>query len=772
MIRFYTPVYALTLLLSAALLFSVQPMFSKMILPLLGGTPQVWNTAMLFFQLCLLGGYAYAHGTSRFLGVRTQAVLHLVLLGVFAFALPFAIPAGWHPPVDKDPTLWQLSLMAATVGGPFFVLAGSAPMLQRWFSVSGHPNADNPYFLYGASNLGSMTALLAYPVLIEPLLPLPQQADDWAWGYFALAGMTALAGLLIWNSGRGEKAALASGTAEVITWKRRGYWLILSFIPSSLMLGVTTFLTTDIASVPLLWILPLAIYVGTFILVFARRPLLSKKLVTTGFEIFLIIMIAQTILYSATSAPPFPTIALHITMFFFAAMLCHTILAQDRPHATRLTEFYLIMSIGGALGGFFNAIVAPQTFVIPLEYVIILVLAAFIRRAGDPRQSFREAWSAVGAFIRSRSLDALFSLPVIMAAMALAATVFAFGLGSKPVLYACATLVVAGLFLIRDKRWLFALTACFVLTLFPPGFYWGQHGFTKIVHMDRNFFGVIRVVETNKGERTLIHGTTSHGAQALDEKHHLTPLSYYSHKSPINDVFAYWNTKEGPQEIGAVGLGIGVTACFSKKGRHFDFFEIDSDIAAIAQDKRYFTYLSNCGSPYDIIMGDGRLTIQGIPDSHYDVIVLDAFSSDNIPIHLMTEEAFSLYLRKLKPEGTIVVNVSNNYLDLEPVISRVAEKLGVKALGYMTNGGKIEDTELTYNPAHFVALTRSPEAAAWLESRGWSAGMFREGVKSWSDQYSNIISVLGNKTVIRRFMASAERQKAEQDAQEKKQATE
>lgn len=773
MIRLYTPVFALTLLLSAALLFSVQPMFSKMVLPLLGGTPQVWNTAMLFFQLCLLGGYAYAHGTSRFLSVRAQAILHLVLLGVFAFVLPFGIPEGWRPPAGTDPTFWQLSLMAATVGGPFFVLAGSAPMLQRWFTVSGHPDSGNPYFLYGASNLGSMTALLAYPTLIEPFLTLGQQAQDWALGYFALAGMTALAALLVWkNGGAGvflspSSGAAADAGAEPVTWRRRGYWLLLAFIPSSLMLGVTTFLTTDIASAPMLWILPLSIYVGTFILVFARKPLLSQKVIARGFEISLILLIVKAVGFNMTPVSPFYLIPLHLILFFFAAMLCHTALAQARPHPSRLTEFYLIMSAGGALGGFFNAIIAPQVFVASLEYVLVLALAVAVYGSRGSWPDLRKIREYIKTLFRSRSLDFLFEPGLLLAATVMVAGAFAAGLGHKYVLYTCAAVVVGGILLLRNRPWMFVFLVCFTLALFPPGYYWGHIGFTRVVHQDRNFFGVIRIVDLNTGERVMLHGTTNHGAQALDEKYRLTPLSYYSFASPINDAFSYWNERPGAQNVAVVGLGAGVTACFSKPERHFDFFEIDSDIADIARNREYFTYLSDCGSPYDIILGDGRLTMQDRPDSHYDAILMDAFSSDNVPAHLLTEEAFSLYLQKLKPGGTIIVHISNNYLDLEPVVSRVAEKLGVRALARVGDEEKIKGTKLSSYPTHFMILTRSPEAAAWFESKGWTAGQFRDGIKSWSDQYSNILSVLGNKTSRGRFLALVEKKKAEEAAEKK-----
>lgn len=726
-LRLYTPIYTLTLLLSAALLFSVQPMFSKMILPLLGGAPQVWNTAMLFFQLMLLGGYAYAHATSRLLNVRAQFILHMILLAIFLFVLPIAIPPDWTPPVDKDPTMWQLSLMAITVGGPFFVLAGSAPMLQRWFAGTDHPDADNPYFLYGASNLGSMSALLAYPVIIEPLMNLNAQSGAWSLGYIVLIACTGAAGFIAWNNNQPAISHKNTPDPDPIGWSRRGLWLVLAIIPSSLMLGVTTFITTDVASVPLLWILPLAMYVGTFIIVFARKPIISRERVMLIFAILLIVLLAEMMVFTTRQLILIP---LHLLLFFFAALACHMELAAAKPSARHLTEFYLIMSIGGALGGFLNAIIAPQFFTLLLEYALMLGAAGFMRYATDPRQTLLDS-----------------KMHTIAALCAIAAIIISFLAPEQFILRSImAFIMLGGATFLLDRRWLFALTILAGLILYPPGHIWGQGAFSKILHQDRNFFGVIKIIDLYDGERILLHGTTNHGAQSQIPEYKLIPLSYYSPKSPLADAFSVLDKRPGKQNVAIVGLGVGVTACFKKQGRHFDFFEIDPDIARIAETPEYFTFLSDCGSPYDIILGDGRLTIQDKPDQSYDLIVLDAFSSDNIPVHLITVEALQLYLQKLKPGGALVFNISNNYMDIEPVLSNAAKHLNLQGMARVSNGGTLEGTELEYYPAHFFSMSDNQAYNQALEKAGWSAGKFRDGVKLWSDQFSNIISVIINKT--------------------------
>ncbi len=760
----YIPVYSLTLLLSAALLFSVQPMFAKMILPLLGGTPQVWNTSMLFFQAALLGGYAYAHLGSKYLGIRAQALLHLALIIAFVCVLPFGVPADAAPPTASDPTLWQLSLMAGAVGGPFFVLAGSAPMLQRWFAATNHKDAGNPYFLYGASNLGSVTALLAYPVLVEPFLNLPAQAHIWKLGYVGLFCLTALSALIAWAHGQRANVEKAGVPAPPVTWNQRLTWLVLAFIPSSLMLGVTTFITSDVATVPLLWIAPLAMYVASFIIVFARKPIISNKQIRNIQALLIIALLVNMILQFVID--PYLLIALNFGLFFFSALSCHMELAAARPDARRLTEFYLVMSIGGALGGFLNAIIAPVFFIIPIEYALALAACAFMRYSVDSAQPLKKDIHRFKAFVKARGMDALFTWEFLLVFVIFFSALFSFSSPQNAVHYAAAAMAGAALLYFINRRWIFAVMTSLILFLFPPGYFSGNFLFKDILYRDSNFFGVIKVVDTVSGERILLHGVTNHGTQALDPKLRLTPLSYYGAISPIADVFRNLDRSPGRQNVAVLGLGAGVTACFSRKGRHFDFFEIDPAVIEVAQNTKYFTYLSDCRSPYDIIPGDGRLTLKTMPDHSYDVIVLDAFTSDNIPAHLLTIEAIEMYLRKLKPGGAVVFNITNNYLDIEPILAKAAEKLGIPGYARASIGKKIEGTQLSYYPADFFSFSSNARYNAYLEQAGWTKARFRPGVNLWTDQFSNIVMVLGNRTGFGRMEAELVKWKAEKAKKE------
>ncbi|MGH1455271.1 MAG: fused MFS/spermidine synthase [Alphaproteobacteria bacterium] len=728
--KLYIPIYSVTLLLSAILLFTVQPMYSKMILPMLGGAPQVWNTAMLFFQICLLGGYAYAHATTAFLGVRTQAILHVILLAIFTIVLPIAIPDGWTPPDGTDPTFWQLSLMAITVGGPFFIVSGSAPMFQRWFSTSPHKDADNPYFLYGASNLGSMSALLLYPILIEPMLAIDSQSTAWMFGYLALIIMTIIAAASVWQyNTKIKKTEIIIDTSDKeITGSLRLKWVALSLVPSSLMLGVTTHITTDIASVPLLWVMPLALYIGTFIIVFSRKPIITA---TQSHYIFaglmFLVLISQILFDEELKSSPFALIGLHLTLFFFAALSCHSELSNSKPSAKHLTEFYLIMSLGGAIGGFFSAIIVPQYFIIPIEYQILIGAALMLRFA-------------------NREKTTGFGLPItaLITAIAVACGIAPAFIGGNAAWLSVAVFILTLATLIKT-RWAFAL-AC-AIPLLAPQLYLPlgllPHG--KIVHQDRNFFGVIRLVNTN-GQRILLHGTTNHGTQPIAEEHKLTKLSYYSPSSPLTDVYNYFDALEGNQNMAVLGLGIGVAACYQKDERHFDFYEIDKEIADLAENEQYFTYLSDCGSPYNIILGDGRLKVEEKDNEIYDLILLDAFSSDNVPIHILTKEAIEIYQTKLKPSGALVFNITNRYLDLEPVLSNASDALGIPSIAKATRGRIIGDTGIKSYDAHFFVLSKNPQIIEYLRNNEWTNTTKREGVKLWTDKYSNIVSVLNNKT--------------------------
>jgi len=737
-VRAVIPVFAITLLLSAFLLFLVQPMFGKMILPLLGGSPSVWNTAMLFFQALLLAGYAYAHGTARFLNIKMQAALHIVLLGIFVVVLPIAIPDGWIPPAGKDPTLWQLSLMAVAVGGPFFVLSGSAPMLQHWFAHTKHPDAENPYFLYGASNLGSMGALIAYPFFVEPAMKVSEQSMSWAYGYGALIVFVLLSALLaLRHFEPAKKAAMDNVDAEVITNQRRLLWLALAFVPSSLMLGVTTYITTDLASLPLLWIIPLALYVSTFIIAFAKKPILDAE--KTYYLQGLILMMILGLVGSLTEIAKPAMIVAHLLLFFLTALMCHQQLAAVRPSPRHLTQFYLIMSLGGALGGFFNAIIAPKIFIVALEYGLVLALGCFLRECIEPEKSLDLAWKKFKSLLQKREQGFLFKSGIahvaIVAAAVFACTYFD-QLGSLRMVMLGIILTVLTINL--EKRWVFGFCALAILILHPPGSFWGGSIYDKLHHRDRNFFGIIRVADIqDQGVRLLLHGTTIHGTQPLAAEHKLQRLSYYSEKSGISDALAF--DFPGEQKVGVLGLGAGVISCYQKQGRSFDFFEIDPAVVEVAENRQLFTYLSDCGSPYEIVLGDGRLTMANKPDGIYDVIVMDAFSSDSIPIHLLTIESFQMYKKKLKPGGAIVINISNRYLDLRPVVAAAAQALDMQAFVKVSPGGKIET--MPYYQAEFMAVSDNQHFIDHLKTHEWEVAEPKADFRLWTDQYSNITSL-------------------------------
>ena len=724
------PLYTITLILSAFLLFSVQPMFARMILPLLGGSPSVWNTAMVFFQAMLLAGYAYAHGTSRFLSIRSQAILHLTMLLGFAALLPIALPAGLTPPASSNPALWQLGVMAMLVGAPFFIIAASAPMLQRWFSGTDHPDAANPYFLYAASNIGSMTALLSYPVIVEPLLSLKLQSLAWAGGYGVLIALTAFCAMLVWKSHH-QAPTRHSHDGPRTTVNTKIIWTVLAFIPSSLLLGVTTYITTDLASVPLLWILPLALYLATFILVFARKPLVSLKAAIVFFTAMVIVLIFVSC--SGFFDKKGLLFVIHLVLFFSACLLCHKKLADLRPPASELTGFYMYMSVGGVLGGMFNALLAPVLFVIPVEYAIILCAALFVRAYAQSATIPLFGMPHIKHLIKSPSL--------LLVAATFTVLPFAFSDVGSSLFLISAILAVSALIALRQKPMGFAIFASLLLLLFSPLIGYARTGNLVV---ERNFFGILRVIDSAQGARNFMHGTTLHGAQPRSPTLRLTPITYYHEDGPFGDLFKILDARPGPQKIGVLGLGAGTLACYDHPGRSYDFYEIDPDVVAIAENKKLFTYLSDCGSPYKITLGDARLTLQDAPDGSYDVLVLDAFSSDNIPMHLLTREAFQTYMRKVKAGGIILVNISNRFLKLEPQMAALSEITMVPSIIKFSPSGPVSpDSKLTYNASHYVIFSPNPDVLLTLRTKyGWKPTSTKEGFRVWTDDYANIVSVL------------------------------
>ena len=733
--RLLLPVFAATLFVSAFLIFAVQPMIGKMLLPLLGGSPSVWNTAMVFFQGMLLAGYAYAHFIARYLPLKAQGILHFTLLIIFTLVLPLTLPAGTTPPEESGQAWWQLGTMMACIGGPFFILAASAPLFQHWFAASGHDDAENPYFLYAVSNAGSMAALLGYPVLIEPVLSLTEQTHVWFGGYILLIALTSLCAILV-RSGKNPVAPLSAEDNASIGWKQRGIWIFLAFIPSSLMLGVTTFITTDVASAPFLWVVPLALYLATFIIAFSRKPFFNVAVARQASS-YLICLIILLFITSAFISLKIPMMFAHLLAFFFCAMLCHGELAESKPASAHLTEYFLLISFGGVLGGIFNALLAPKIFMQPLEYSLVLAFIPFVIWAGDaaiPRITGR--FNAIDDSARKTKL---MLIDVLMIAVIVGMCVVTYSSGSVIVRAWGGFVIFVILIMAIPNRFVYATSSLIALLIFLPATWDIKKG---LLEKDRNYFGILKVY-TKDDVYVFQHGTTVHGAQLQDEKHKLSPITYYSEGGPASDTFKILDKRQGEQKIAVLGLGVGSVACYKKAGRGFDFYEIDSGVVKIAENPKYFTYLSDCGSPYKIILGDARSKIQSAPDHHYDLIFIDAFSSDNIPIHVMTKEAFDLYFKKLKPDGLIVMNITNRYFDLRPVLAAMADSMHVTSYFKMhiPDDSKRKISRYYAAVSSFAVIAKRPQTAASLvEDHAWEEFSGTAKPRVWTDDYANIFA--------------------------------
>jgi len=725
-------------------------MFAKMILPLLGGSPAVWNTCIAFYQVVLLAGYLYAHLTTRWLGVRRQAMLHLVLIISALIALPISISDGLTPPVTSNPIAWLFILLLVSIGLPFFAISTNAPLLQKWFSTTGHPSAKDPYFLYSASNLGSMVALLGYPFFIERYLSLAGQSRLWTGGYVFWAGLISVCAVIVLRSSRNRESHLDSGAVPnsqsialalqsigELTISQRVRWVLLSFVPSSLLLGVTNYITTDIAQVPLLWIIPLAIYLLTFILVFAPKPILPYKLMVRAQPLLLLPVIVIPS-YWGLSVLSWALIPAHLLAFFVTAMVCHGELANSRPSAHHLTEFYLWLSVGGVLGGLFNTIVAPISFETLAEYPLVIVLACLLRPAPDYKKDKALArWLDVGL--------PLVTLIVFGVArwgfgkvMTLGPTrlenIPGFGLIAV-IIISCLVGVLCLSFSDRPIRFGLSVGGILLVGTFLAS---GQN---QVLYSERNFFGISRVLyEPESYCNLLLHGTTIHGAQSQNPALSREPLTYYHRTGPLGQVFE--TPASGKSRVAIIGLGTGSIACYGRPGQQWTFFEIDPAVERIARDKRYFTFVSECPAKVDVVLGDARLSLARTPDHRYDLIILDAFSSDSIPIHLLTWEAMKLYLTKLADGGILAFHISNRYLNLKPVIGDLARDAHLECL--LQEDRKLSKADIKgrkLGSDWVVMAHRKSDLGKLPEDPRWKPLLGRPGERLWTDDYSNILSV-------------------------------
>lgn len=727
-------VYTAAIFTSALLLFSVQPLFTKMVLPRLGGSPAVWSVAMVFFQSLLLGGYAYAHYLMTLKSRIVPVIIHLCLLVAAFLTLPLSISAGWGTPPTSGYAIWLLGLFAVSIGLPFFALAANNPMLQAWFVRTGHPDGPDPYFLYASSNIGSFLALLSYPVLLEPMFTLHTQNVMWTAGYGVLILLIALCGVLLIRSPVMTPAAVeaSDGDAPAPAWAMRARWIFLAAVPSGLLIAVTAHISTDVAAAPLLWVLPLSLYLLTWVLVFQSRPLLPhawmlglQPLAIAGVMVLLAVGGEQNLLL---------TLGGHQLCFFIIAMACHGELARTRPAARYLTGFYVALSFGGMVGGLFAGLVAPFAFSWIAEYPILLALAALCRPAstGEARGGFG-LWTIamvvvaglIAASYRSgTTVEMLETNRVwLVAGVAVAAILLAvpFGIG----------------------RWKFAALVAFGLVLIRV--YPADEGRVETV---RSFFGVHKIVVTPGGQyHVLMHGTTIHGAEKFqnDDGTPVTgrpeTISYYHKDGGIGRAIAAIRARKGaPLRVAVIGLGAGTLACQSASGETWKFFEIDQSMVDTARDPKYFRFVSSCQPDMQPVIGDARLTFTREPDGVYDLIIVDAYSSDAIPIHLATEEAMAIYKSKLAEHGAVLMHVSNRHLELASVVVGIADENDLKSWVYNEDSGR--DSEYIFTTEVVLSAREAADVGQVASDDKWALTAVTDGQRVWTDDYSNVLGAV------------------------------
>jgi len=760
--------FTATTFLSALLLFSVQPMFAKMVLPVLGGSPSVWAVAICFFQAALLAGYCYAHLLIARAPPALTGVIHLGICVLAFLALPIALPASWGEPPPGEPYLWQLGLFTVAIGLPFLAVSANAPLLQAWFARTGHPHGHDPYFLYAASNLGSLIALLAYPFILEPAFGLKQLSRLWTFGFLLLVAALVLVFMLMRSRQgvAGEAAApraaakTDSAPTAVPTWADRLGWIGLALVPAALLTAFTTHVTTDIASAPLLWVLPLSLYLLTFVLVFRDKPLIPRAVLL----LLHLVAVALALLVLAQTKHDnwFTTATTGVIVFFTSAMVAHRTLYEARPTASHLTEFYLWMSFGGALGGLSAALIAPKIFSEVFEYPLLLALSMACRPGVFSVDALRRLRSSIAtAAWRLRPLRPRPAGPVmtesdkqealvlwlIVAGGILAIYWLPWVLGKLPLNlgeWGSTVIVVGGLTVVllaefrRPPRQLVAAILVFCALIWLPSS-------VKRGEAQRSYFGVYRVQTSSDGDyHTLVHGTTLHGAQRMrdDEGKPVddpTPATYYYENSPIAQTVAKVRERLGEQKgrYGVTGLGAGSLACHAKEGEAWRFFEIDPVIVGIANNPRYFTFLKHCQPKPDIVLGDARLTMAKEANDSFDLIIVDAFSSDAVPVHLMTAEALRLYLDKVKPDGIVLLHISNRYLDLDSVLGATVKLLpGVH--GFIISDDEA-DGSYAQSTSTVAVFAKSNEALEPLRTLKEISDFDDNDLRAWTDDYSDIL---------------------------------
>ena len=725
--------FTVTAFLGAVLTFLLEPFVAKMVLPLFGGTPSVWNTCVLFFQAALLAGYGYSHLMASTKRLHALTLVHVGVMLIPLGLLPIEIGADWAPEPGVSPVLWQLLLLFASAGLPFFVVSASAPLLQRWFSTTRHEGAQDPYFLYAASNSGSLIALLAYPLALEPLFDTPLLSKIWSAGYGVLVVLFSLCALAA------RSATVAAGEPQTeepnppLQVMTRLRWLALAFVPSSLMLSVTTHISTDIAAAPLLWVIPLVLYLATFIAAFARRRVFSVSAVERVVPL-VVILIAITLLAEGLELPAWAAFPLHLGGLLVIALACHGQLADLRPPVVHLTEYYFWIAGGGLAGGVFNAVIAPALFDSVAEYPVALILACLLRR---PPGEARDGLPATGKELLLK--DVLPSAILGLAAALLMWISPGFGLGTGPESVALALglpAFVCYLFLMRPVRFALGMAALFAagssVSRAPDSLLFAQ----------RTYYGIHRV-RGGGYIRHLYHGKTLHGIQNLTPAERPEPLAYYHRDGPAGGLFRVLEAGGWPiGEVGVVGLGVGALAAYGRPGQRWTFYELDPTVLDLAKDSRYFTFWRDSDAELRSVVGDARISLARETDARFDLLVLDAFSSDAVPVHLLTREAVDLYRQRLNPQGALAFHISNRFLDLESVVASLAHDEGMRALSWADLAVSDEQRRAGRFPSHWMVLTENSELATALAASGdWQPPQAEADGSVWTDSFSNFVSV-------------------------------
>lgn len=727
---------------ASALYFVAQPMIGKMLLPYYGGTPGVWNACLLFFQGMLLIGYAYAHLAASRLGFRLEVVVHGLLSAAALLSLPFVLPVARLAASSNDwgPGPGLFLALVATAGAPAVLISSTSPLLQRWYARSGGPRANDPFFLYSASSAGNLCALIAYPFWVEPNITISGQNQAWKVGYVVSAGLTLACG--VWVLARGSRAGTPSGGDRERVDEPRGRatpgallrWTALAAVPTSWLLAVTTHITTDLASMPLLWIVPLAIYLTTYILAFGGAGTRWKRPLERAFPwLATVLMLVLSAGFRHLAWAP-----LHAAAFFAGALLCHQRLDESRPRVGDLTLFYLAIGFGGVLGSLFNAIIAPLVFDRMVEYPLALVLTSLLVYLG-PREP--ELAARPGRILGAAAVPlvvfgltwALITLPSVGdSAVGALVLILVAGLGALVVWRS------------RSRPLRFALTLAAVglvggLAPDPGG---------EVILRNRDFFGVLRVLyDPQTRVHRLIHGSTLHGQQSLDPALRAEPSTYFARSGPVGDLFRAVEPRiSRGGRVAVVGLGTGTLACYAGAGESWSFYEIDPAVARVAEDPRYFTYLADArgrGAEATVIEGDARLRLAAAADGEFDLIMLDAFSSDAVPVHLLTREALSLYKRKLAPGGLLAFNLSNRYLDLDPLMDRQARDAGLVCRIRHDLDVSADEKRTGKQPSIWAVMAgREADLGPLAADPRWRLPRHRPNAAPWTDDYSDLASHL------------------------------